>query len=270
LDVGDLADQPKDPTLYPRYDAALTSAMSDELAMFTDSVIRGGDGRLETLLTSSTAFPQGGLFDVYGVAQPAGFTVGTPVTLPAGQRAGLLTQAAFLARWAHADQSSPVHRGKLVRLNVICGHVDPPPPGVNTTPPPPSPVTSTRQRFAQHSTDLVCASCHQLMDPIGLGFEHYDAVGAYRDTDGLGTVDATGQILSSGPDLAGTFDGALELAQKLARSTEVESCVASQWFRFSMGRMESTDDACSIKEVRDGFRASGGNVRALLARIALS
>jgi len=108
------------------------------------------------------------------------------------------------------------------------------------------------------------------MDPIGLGFESYDGIGAFRTMDGTGTVDATGEIISAGADLDGKFDGAIELANRLANSTEVSNCMVNQWFRYSMGRMETTNDACSIQGVRDAFTASGGNIRELLARVALS
>ena len=72
LDVTELPDQTKDPTVYPRYNAALGDAMMQELAMFSDYVVRKGDGLLKTLLTSNLAFPQGGLFGLYGVrSRPA-------------------------------------------------------------------------------------------------------------------------------------------------------------------------------------------------------
>src|SRR5262249_7864314 len=160
------------------------------------------------------------------------------------------TQAAFLTRWAHGNQTSPVHRGKLVRLNVMCGYIPPPPANANTNPPVPTAATSTRERFAQHEADPTCANCHPLMDPIGLGFENYDPIGAYRTMDGLGPVDATGNVIGAGPDLAGSFNGAIDLANKLAASQEVSNCFAQQWFRFSLGRMESTNDACSIQGIR--------------------
>ncbi len=270
LDVTELPERAKDPTVYPRYNAQLGDAMMQELAMFTDNVVRKGDGLLKTLLTSNVAFPQGGLFSIYGVSQPAGFTVGMPVTLDAGQRAGILTQAAFLTRWSHGNQTSPVHRGKLVRLNVMCGYIPPPPVDVDTTPPAPTAATSTRQRFAQHSADARCAGCHVMMDPIGLGFETFDGIGAFRTMDGLGPVDATGQIVSAGPDLDGAFNGPVELAKKLSESQVVSNCMVSQWFRFSMGRMETTNDSCSIQGIRESFAASGGNIREMLARIAVS
>ena len=60
------------------------------------------------------------------------------------------------------------------------------------------------------------------------------------------------------------------LANKLADAPEVSECVTKQWFRFSLGRVESTDDACSLQAARDAFRAAGGNVKTLLAQIALS
>jgi hypothetical protein len=58
-------------------------------------------------------------------------------------------------------------------------------------------------------------------------------------------VDATGNIVQAGPELQGTFDGAVELASKLAQSADVRNCVANQWFR-PLGRMESTNDSCSV------------------------
>jgi hypothetical protein len=86
----------------------------------------------------------------------------------------------------------------------------------------------------------------------------------------VGAVDATGQVVGGAGELGTPFNGAVELANRLAGSAQVADCVATQWFRFSLGRLESTNDACSLHGVREGFRASGGNIRALLARIALS
>ncbi|HWA71844.1 MAG TPA: DUF1592 domain-containing protein [Polyangiaceae bacterium] len=270
LALEDLPNLDKDASAFPAYNAALADAMLQETSLFSDSVVRKGDGLLKTLLTSTQAFPQGGLFQIYGITQPSGFKAGTAVTLNGSERAGILTQAAFLARNAHRDQSSPVHRGLVVRENLLCQTIPSPPANVNNAPPPPSAATSTRERFAQHSADPNCAGCHQLMDPIGVGFEHYDAVGAYRTKDGLGAVDATGAVNGVSTGLNGAFDGAVELASKLAAAPEVENCVANQWFRFSLGRIESTDDACSMQGIRTGFHASGGNIRALLTQIAVS
>jgi len=270
LALEDLPGKIRDTSLFPSFGPELVGAMLDETSLFSDHVIRRGDGLLSTLLTSNLAFPSGDLFEVYGITEPAGYVVGTPVELDPTRRAGILTQAAFLADNAHNDQTSPVHRGILVRENVLCQPIDSPPADANTNPPPVSQATTTRERFAQHEADPTCGGCHVLMDPIGLGFEHYDPIGAYRTQDGLSAVDATGEIFEAAADLAGPFDGAVELATKLAASGEVRACFGVQWFRFSLGRMESDADACSVKAIRDGFAASGGNIRSLMVQIAQS
>jgi hypothetical protein len=270
LQIGDLAGLDKDATLFPSWNTALATAMRDETARFTDYVVRQGDGLMSTLYTASFTFLDGPLFSLYGTAQPAGFVPGSQVMLPAGQRSGILTHASILASHAHRNQTSPVHRGIVVRENMLCQPLDPPPLDVNVTPPEPTPATTTRERFANHEADPMCAGCHVMIDPLGLAFEHYDAIGAYRTTDGPSPVDASGEIIDGGDDLAGPFVGALELGQKLAQSPTAQSCLANQWFRFALDRIESVDDACSIQSIHDGFRASGGNVRQLLVSIAKS
>ena len=107
----------------------------------------------------------------------------------------MLTQGSLLASHAHRNQTSPVHRGIVVRENMLCQPLDPPPLDVNVTPPPPTPATTTRERFANHEADPMCAGCHVMIDPIGLAFEHYDAIGAWRTTDGPSAVDASGEII---------------------------------------------------------------------------
>ena len=210
------------------------------------------------------------LFAVYGVAEPAGFVPGQTVALDPAQRSGLLTQAAFLATHAHRNQTSPVHRGIAIRENLLCQMLDPPPANVNNVAPEPTEATTTRERFAAHSSNAVCASCHRLIDPIGLGLENYDPIGAFRTTDGPAAVDATGEIVDAGGDIEGPFNGAIELSQRLSGSQLVADCMANQWFRFALGRIEATDDACALETIYDDFDASGHNVRQLITAIVLS
>jgi len=255
---------------YPAFSAELAAAAYEETKAFSNYVLRKGDGKLSTLLTSNLAFPSGTLFQVYGAQQPAGYQAGTPVELDGSQRAGLLTQAAFLMKHAHTDQTSPVHRGILVRENLLCGKILPPPPTVIVTVPPVTAATSTRQRFSQHDADPACGACHKDIDPLGMGFENYDAIGQYRTMDGLGPVDASGTFSNVRADLAGPFNGAVQMAQALAKSSEVADCVSRQWFRFALGRVESFDDACTVSGIQSGFDASSGNVPQLLEAIAVS
>lgn len=269
LGLDDLEARDKDPDAFPEYDPALARAMLEETARFTDYVVRQGDGLLSTLFTADFTFPDESLLPVYGVTAPAGFTSGSRIALDPTKRSGLLTQPAFLARHAHREQTSPVLRGIVVRENLLCQPIPPPPAAVNNAPPSASSATTTRERYAQHVEDPACATCHTLIDPLGLAFEHYDPIGRYRVTDGGGEVDASGEVTSASPELEGPFENGIELIQKLAASKDVADCVANQWIRFSLGRMESKSDACSVQRIHEEFRSTG-NIRTLLTRIALS
>lgn len=266
LRIDDLDTLEKDATLFPSFDTTMRTAMRDETTRFADHVIREGDGRLETLFTASYSFLDGPLFELYGVDRPADHDPMTPVALDPTQRSGILTHASLLARQSHANQTSPVHRGKLIRESILCQPIAPPPPGVSTAVPEPSPDATTRERFAAHDSDPACAGCHVLMDPIGLGFESYDAIGAFRTMEGTRTIDATGEIVAT-RDVDGTFDGAVELSQLLSQSDEVRECVARQWFRFATRRIEGPADACSLGRVFGAFVESDFDVRALMLSI---
>ena len=136
-----------------------------------------------------------------------------------------------------------------------------PPPNI-PKPPDVMPGVSTRERLTEHETNPTCSACHALMDPVGFGFEGYDAIGRYRTTDGGKPVDTTGTI-SGGTDVDGPFNGVVDLGKKLAGSTKVRECVARQWFRFSTNRLEQDADGCSMKSISDAFTAAGNSINAL-------
>src|SRR5262249_1379468 len=155
----------------------------------------------------------------YGIAQPPG-TGFVRVDLDPSRRGGLLTQASFLAIHAHPVFTSPVLRGKFVRERLLCQTLPDPPANVNTSLPPPTAGQTTRDVLAAHRKNPACASCHQLMDPIGVGFEHFDAVGLWRDEENGAPIDDSGEVVQT-TDLDGAFHGAVELSARLAQSEQV-------------------------------------------------
>jgi hypothetical protein len=270
LGVDEIESLEKAPEVFPSFDGELAQAMKEDTASFANWVLSEGDGRLETLLTGAfTLSDDPALLALYGVQVPAGHVAGEPIPLPSDQRAGLLTQAAVMAEHAHANQTSPVHRGVLVRQNFLCQMLPPPPADVDNVPPNPEPGVSTRERFAQHSEDESCSPCHNLIDPLGFGFEHYDGVGAFRTMDGELPVDASGEVLAT-EESNQTFDGGVELAGILAQAPEVRDCMARQWFRFSLGRMDDDLDTCTMDRLATAFEDSDHDVRSLIREIVLS
>ncbi len=270
LGLSGLEEKEKDENRFPSFDPELAASMLEETERFSSYVIREGDGLLSTLLAADFTLPDENLLDLYGISPPADFSVGDTATFPEGTRAGITTQAAFLAKHAHRDQTSVVHRGIVIRKNLLCQTIPPPPDNANTAVPTPTEATTTRERLEQHLADPTCAACHQLIDPLGYAYEHYDAIGRYRTRDGLGEVDASGRFLATRDDLQGDYQNATDMMTAMANASEVQDCVADQWFRFALGRMESLDDACTLVELHDTFRESDGNIRTLIAQIAAS
>jgi len=262
LELDKLTDLEKDKTIYPDWQDDLPALMETEVNQLVDAIIWDGDGKVSTLLTAPFTFVNGRLASFYGIAGPTGQAF-QRVELDPYQRAGFLTQGAFLATHAKPNQTSPVHRGKFVRQQLLCTVPPPPPANLQIQPPSLNPRLTTRERFAQHSEDPFCAGCHKLMDPIGLGFESFDGIGRFRTTEQGMPIDDSGELIAT--DVDGTFTGAAALGQRLAASADVQACVVTQWFRFGYGRAEDpVGDACSLATLNQTFAAAGGNVRELL------
>ncbi|WP_437782175.1 DUF1592 domain-containing protein [Sorangium sp. So ce1097] len=262
-DIDEIAAGGKDPALYPEYRDELLPLFQAETEAFLDHAIFEQDASVGALFTAPYSMMNRELAEFYGVEGPRGEAF-ERVALDPSQRAGFVTHAGLLALYAKPDRSSPVHRGRFVRQSLLC-QIPPPPPDVVPEPPMVDPTKTTREQFSQHVSDAGCRSCHALLDPIGFGFEHYDALGRWRDTENGIPVDASGELTQT--DIDGPFDGAVELAHRLAESEQVRACVVKQWFRFGYGRAEQSEDACSLSQATQAFEASGHNIKALLVAL---
>jgi hypothetical protein len=253
----------KDTTAYPTFTPALKTTWQKETLAFVDDVLLDGPGDLGTLLSAPYTMMDADTAAFYGISGgPTGASF-QHVDLDPKQRAGILTQPSILALNAHVDQTSPVHRGKFVRERLLCEPISPPPPNVKAVPPPVDPNATTRERFSQHSNDPSCSTCHKLMDPIGFGFESYDAIGQFRTKEAGKAIDASGEVFGS-KDANGKFNGAVELADRLASSEEVRACVVTQWFNYGHGRTTTNEDSCTIQQLRTTFASANYDVKALL------
>jgi hypothetical protein len=240
----------------------LDAALRDSLQKYIEASYFSPGGSFESLFNAPSVWLDENLAPLFGVT-PSG-TGFQAVTLNE-PRFGLLTQPALLSVLSHADQTAPVIRGVFVRERILCVPVAPPPPNINAVPPDPDPHATTRERFRQHTEQPVCASCHQLIDGIGFGFERYDQLGRYRATENGLDVDESGQVLAiNDPELDGPFSDAGELVQRIAKSTRARDCLATNWYRYTFGRQEQAEDTCSLAQLKERFASSGGDLKELI------
>jgi Protein of unknown function (DUF1592)/Protein of unknown function (DUF1588)/Protein of unknown function (DUF1595)/Protein of unknown function (DUF1587)/Cellulose binding domain/Protein of unknown function (DUF1585) len=269
LEIDHLATIPKDAATYPELDAAARAALREETRRFVLHIVREGKGTLGELLTARSSPMTPALAKFYGLPAPSGPADAdgfADVDLSSTARAGLLTQGSVLATHGKPNSSSPIHRGKLVRERLFCQPLPPPPAGLVIQPPPLDPSQTTRQRYAAHASVEPCKSCHRLMDPIGFGFERFDGIGRERDTEAGQPVDASGEIFGAAK-ADGPFDGAVDLASRLAESRTVHDCFAMEWVRFAYGATEDQDLACLASQVGDDFEKDGLGVQDLIVAL---
>jgi cytochrome c551/c552 len=194
LNLQNLQDAQPDAFLYPNFDRNLADSMRRETELFFDSIVREDRSVLD-LLTANYTFIDELLAKNYRIPNVLG-TRFRRVTLSDQNRFGLLGQGSILTLTSVSNRTSPVQRGKWVMI-VLFGTPPPPPPAVV----PPlkeneenGKLQSVRERMEQHRKNEPCHSCHQLMDPIGLSLENFDAVGAWRAKDSGLPIDAASRM----------------------------------------------------------------------------
>jgi hypothetical protein len=266
LELGQIAQAQKDATVFPTFDDAVRADMVSEAHAFFSRTVRDPSSTVATLFASTTTYVTPALASFYGIAIGSGApdASGLVATDVSPARGGVLTLGALLTTQATPIASNPVRRGKVVRVRLLCQDVPPPPPGLMVTIPPLDPNAPNRIKFGEHDSNPACSGCHQLLDPIGFGFEGFDAVGRVMP----GTIDTSGQILGSIATNT-TFDGVRDLESKLATSTDVQGCYARQWLRFGRGLSDSAAMDAEVSALAATIGATG-SLQGLLATIATS
>ena len=250
----------KDAKLYPEATASLKAALDQETALYLQDWATGAS--LEALLTAPRSFVSSDNALVYGLqSAPADFSA---TALDPAERAGVLTLPSFLGSRAHTDASSPVVRGTAVMRQLLCR--EPPPIPAMVPPLPPadqSAAKTTRERFEQHTSVAFCAACHQMFDPMGFAFEHYDAIGRYRDLENGAPVDSSGAIVGT-QSSDGPVADAIELSTLLATSPEVHACFTRQAYRFTVGRRETEAESCALASYTELLEQQNLDLRELM------
>jgi hypothetical protein len=276
----------KDRRRFPQFTRETAVAMTEEARVFLGDLV-WNDRNFMDFVKADYSFVNGDLATIYGMPAPA--REFERVQFPAGsERAGLLGQTLFLALTAKPDETAPTARGLFVREQFLCQHVAEPPPGVNTNLPTiteAKPQTN-RERLSEHVTNPSCFTCHNLIDPIGFGFEKFDAIGARREKFKLSffpgyraanrrappktvelDIDTTGHVAGVA---SSSFTSPSQLGKVLAESAQCQECVVKQYFRYTFGRMETPGDRALIKKALEDFRSSQFRFKELIVSLLRS
>jgi len=263
-----VAARAKDPS-FTTYTPALQQAMIREVPSMFEDLVFEQHAPATDLFTTRTTYVNSDLAKHYGL-DTTGLTPSSwvKVSLPEnGLRAGYLGTAAFLSEFANQKEGSPTQRGKFIRTVLLCGTIPDPPPNVATNlSDPPSGVHQTkRQKLEAHRQQGgSCTGCHALMDPLGLPLENFDAIGAYRETDGGLPIDVTGTL--DGVD----FNGPIEMGKLLSKSEQAASCLVRNFYRFATGVMEAKEQEPAIAQLSTRFQSADRDMQKLMVDLVTS
>jgi hypothetical protein len=245
-------------TVYPQMTPTLGPAMRTETLDFLSDIAFTKDGDFRAIFDARQTFVNKELAALYGLPAPS--TDWAPTALAdSTMRAGFLGQASFLALNAQPNRSSATRRGKFIREMLLCESIPAPPP--NVAPFPDAVPGTTRTKLTAHRQSPSCNSCHQAMDPIGLAFENFDGIGAFRATDQGLPIDASG-------DLDGvSFTGPLALATAVRNHPNSAACVARNVYRYAVAHIDSDGEQGVITALAKAFQDNGYRFRSLLSAV---
>jgi hypothetical protein len=257
-----------DNTVFTAWNDGLRKAMVNEGLAYFDEFL-GGSRTIDEFFTADVNFVDESLARLYGVPSPT--SADGKVTATSDQRRGFLGLAGFLTMTSFSYRTAPTLRGKWVLENLLCQKIPDPPPNVGkldseTADPAALQSQNVRKRLEAHRVDPTCANCHKVLDPIGLGLEHFDGIGTYRPSYANGeAIDATGEL----PD--GTaFDGLTQLSDVLAGDARLMECASKKLLTYAVSRELIDTDTPYLQQIRENWAEDGLGLAALLKQIVLS
>lgn len=248
----------------------LRAAMRLETEKSFDYVLRQDRSLLE-LLDADYTFLNDKLAAHYGIPNVTGNEMRL-VKLPADSpRGGILTQGTMLGVTSNPTRTSPVKRGVFVLENILGTPPPPPPPNV----PPLEDATknltnrapSLRETLAMHRENALCASCHNRMDPIGLAFENFNAMGMWRDAEYNEAIDATGQLITGE-----NFSGVRDLKRVLVKNhyQDFYHTITEKLLIYALGRGLEYYDVETCDQIVARLDTANGRPSALIAGVVES
>lgn len=253
----------KAPELFPHISENFGPSAREETLRLIESIVFEERSDFRDILTTRKTFLNPKLASVYNVRAPAREGFAEHIYPEDHPRVGLLGHASFLSLWAHPVATSATLRGMFVQTKLLCRPVPPPPAGVDTSIPEPSGDTPTlRDRIKEHLEDPGCASCHNITDPIGLSFEHFDGIGRWRPDDDGAEIDTSGTF--SGQE----FETMEELTHILRNDERLGPCLANKMWTYATGKHSGDADEATLEYLAAVFEASRYDVLEVMHALA--
>jgi hypothetical protein len=263
LDVeGDLR---KSPESFPGFDAAMVADLRRSLELFVDRVVWSEASDYRELIQADYLLLNERLAGYYGLPFPGGegFQV---VKCDPAQRSGVLTHPYLLARLAHHDTTSPIHRGVFLTRHVLGGILKPPPEAIAFENHKFEPGLTTRQKVAELTRSASCMTCHESINPLGFSLENFDAVGRFRTTDGEKPVDAESDYLTIEGDVI-RLRGPRDVAGHAVTSEAARRGFIRQLFQFIVKQNPAVYGPGTIENLDQSFIQSGHHLRQLIVEL---
>lgn len=241
------------------FNQSVVDAMRQESETFLHHVLFTAPDPLGTLFNAPYSFINASLNPIYGT-NLSGNTL-TKTDFPSADRRGILSQAAFAARFANETKTDPIHRGLFVRENLLC--IDPGEvPGVFDTSIPAEVQINTRREEIEYMTQKPsCQACHKSINAMGFGFERFNAVGALQSQENGVPIDASGEIIgtvySNGP-----YANMQDLGLMFANSLDVKLCFSKHILSYVLSR--SDVDQCLVRKTTKTMLENGSDLRKAL------
>ena len=246
LRIRELDTLDRDPVIFPEWGTTLREALRTETDLFLDYQLRE-DRPVTELVGANYTFLNERLAKHYDIPKVYGSRFRRVALSDSDRRGGVLGHGSLLAVTSYPRRTSPVLRGHFLLDRIVGSIVPPPPPDVPALPTRDEngPPASVRDLLESHRANPVCATCHSQMDPFGFGLENFDAVGAWRTSDGGAPVDATGQLLD------GTaFEGLSGLREVLlSRPDQFVHAVAEKLLTYALGREIQHFDMPAVRAI---------------------
>jgi hypothetical protein len=247
LYLRNLDEHKPDSRLFPDFDDNLRQAFRRETELLFESVMKE-DRNVLDLLRADYTFVNQRLAKHYDIPNVYGSHFRRVELGKDHVRGGLLGQGSVMTVTSYANRTSPVRRGQWILENLLGTPVPAPPVNVPPLPEntPGSKILTVRERMVQHRANAVCASCHQLMDPVGLSTENFDAIGRFRTlSEAGGPIDASGGL----PD-GSTFDGAIGLRKAVLNRPELfVTTLTEKLMTYALGRGLEYYDAPAVRDI---------------------